>query len=346
LGCKGEVLEEILWGRGEIIKSFLDKLPHLCYIPFRRYEEKENSNMNTVVVKENKIDLTSLTQEQLEAIQKAVFIDDLKKEYVKERRKTSFNTEYQLELFLSEFSSIHTIRMYRNAVNNFTTWSKGELVDISRRDVMSYLRSLEGKAPSTIKFYLSGISSFYNYLVDSEYLERNPFSHVSKKVKKSSTNKKYIPSQSDIEALQSFFEKKMKKNTFAKMKLSLKLLNEYGVRKGFLDHVVLEGNKLVSISKGKEYSVKIAEKDLTYFKSHANLLEELNSNTMSVHFLRGVNELVSSGELSEKFSPHCLRHKYAVEKYKECGDSLVVKNLLNHSSLGVTEVYLKSLGIV
>ncbi len=301
--------------------------------------------MTNIAIRNNPITLRDCNEAQFKAIQTSVEIDDLKKEYRKERTKLSFNIQTEISFWLDSFSSPHTKRMYLTAITNFLKWSHNEIVDISRREALTYLKTLEEKSPNTIRFYLAGISSFYTHLIDFEYLEKNPFNHIKNKNGRKTIKDKYIPSQTDVEKLYTFFEENMKVNTFKKMKLSMKLLNEYGVRKGFLDNAVLVEDKIVSTSKGKEYSIKISEKDLTYFEECANLLGELNSNTFSIHFNKAVAGLVNEGEIAKKFSPHCLRHKYAIEKYVECRDLVVVKNLLNHSNVGVTEIYLKGLGV-
>jgi site-specific recombinase XerD len=44
------------------------------------------------------------------------------------------------------------------------------------------------------------------------------------------------------------------------------------------------------------------------------------------------------------FNPHCRRHLFAVSEYRQDKDIYRLQKLLNHSSISITEAYLKTMG--
>jgi integrase len=58
-----------------------------------------------------------------------------------------------------------------------------------------------------------------------------------------------------------------------------------------------------------------------------------------------VEKLYGQGRLRERYSVHDLRHAFAVRLYQATGDVYRVEKALGHSSVAVTEGYLRSLGL-
>jgi site-specific recombinase XerD len=54
--------------------------------------------------------------------------------------------------------------------------------------------------------------------------------------------------------------------------------------------------------------------------------------------------LAEAGKLEAAYSPHDLRHAFAVREYRKDRDIYRLSKLLGHASIQVTETYLKGLG--
>lgn len=52
-----------------------------------------------------------------------------------------------------------------------------------------------------------------------------------------------------------------------------------------------------------------------------------------------------AGKLRAKYSVHDLRHFFAVSLYEQTKDIYRLKEVLGHDTIGVTEAYVRSLGL-
>lgn len=290
------------------------------------------------------IKLENLTPTQIEMIKKAVLIDDLKEQFVKSRKEVNFDLDKQVSNWMRTLNSVHTIRMYKLVLNRFLNHINRSVLSISVEDADGYIVDLKNhyKAGKTVMLHIHALSSFYCHLKRYGCINMNPFHGSKVRVDKSSVRKKYVPTSNDIAILMNAFEKTASSK---KMVLALHIMKKYGVRKGFLDNMVYNGRYLQSISKGKEYKVAVHEEDLKYFEDNQELLSQLNSNSVSSTFNRTVNKLYNSGKITKKFSPHCIRHRFAIDFYdKSNHDTMRLMNALNHTSLNATQNYLAELG--
>ena len=90
----------------------------------------------------------------------------------------------EMNNYLSEFimfyckDSKETASNYRRVSKEFCEytmkqrgWDMDELVsNTNKRDILMYIQELEGRglSPHSINFYISAVSTFFKYLVDSE----------------------------------------------------------------------------------------------------------------------------------------------------------------------------------
>ncbi|MDR0473752.1 MAG: site-specific integrase, partial [Treponema sp.] len=58
-----------------------------------------------------------------------------------------------------------------------------------------------------------------------------------------------------------------------------------------------------------------------------------------------INKLYSAGKIAACYSCHDFRHYFAVQEYNKNKDIFRLSKLLNHASIQITQIYLKSLGI-
>jgi site-specific recombinase XerD len=70
-----------------------------------------------------------------------------------------------------------------------------------------------------------------------------------------------------------------------------------------------------------------------------------SADQIRMRFSYLVGKLYRDGKLRERYSVHDLRHAFAVKLYKATRDVYQVKKALGHATVGVTEAYLRSLGV-
>ena len=304
--------------------------------------------MNEITVKTISID--DLTAEQFKIIERRAILKDLEQQYEARKREITFDVQTEITDWLETVASVHTRRMYLTAINHFLRYCNYKVLTVRAKDADKYILFLkEDKcAGGTVKLYTHAVSSFYTYLERGEHISRNPF-HSSRVKIDSKPKDKYVPTSDEVNSLLLYYLNSLSLEMGVKMRMATELMANYGVRVGFFNDVSVNGDVLISTSKGKEYKVFLEkEADIAYYTYGKDILESMNSNTISKMFNDAVNFLYLNGQIKQKFSPHCLRHYFATNYYREHGGDKLVElmGLLGHSSITTTMIYLRSLNLI
>ncbi len=278
------------------------------------------------------------------------------------------NVEEKIDSWLNQSISSKTKATYMEAMGTFLKFLKAENLHILDVDCYiadkyrDYLKNDSIYGNNSIRIKLSSISSFYGQLERWEDIDKNPFRGMKKNLKPE--EKEYrIPSKDDIAALIESFEmdrnatgrgSHFKRQAAYPTIIAILLMAYRGLRIGIFDSLkVKEGGRFDGLSKGKLMKGNV-EDGLTE-EGLYNLLKKYNfkpnrpfhsSKALKVNIERRVSKLFSEGKLSKKFSCHGFRHFFAVNEYRVDKDIYRVELLLGHSSISVTERYLKSLGLI
>ncbi|MDR0977822.1 MAG: hypothetical protein LBL71_02150 [Endomicrobium sp.] len=128
-----------------------------------------------------------------------------------------------------------------------------------------------------------------------------------------------------------------------------------GLRAGALPALEKKGGRYYGSSKGKaleENGIKGIElpEQCKELMKEANLDEKypykgIKSNTLEHRIRGGIKKLYKAGEVSYIYSCHDFRHYYAKEEYERTKDIYRVSKLLSHTSVTITEGYLRSLKV-
>jgi len=286
-------------------------------------------------------DLAGLSSEQLQHVITAVRLDDYKSQVTSHIKNSEFDLEEKINMWL-EGKSHNTCRVYRLYLNNFVEYLEDiHVLDVSFKIVDQYIYAeLNRYSCGKAGLILASLSSFYSSLLRWEYITRNPFTGCKLKKKISVPEIKHLPSETEMVCIYEKYNLFSKGNK--KMQLALYIMKTYGVRVGFFNpELKYNGIHLSSISKGKYYKIYIENDE--FIANNAELLSELNSSTIQSSFNRTINKLYDKGLINYKYSPHDLRHVFACKLYKETKDIYLVSRRLNHSSISITEAYLKGL---
>lgn len=272
------------------------------------------------------------------------------------------NIEY-LEKYLKYLKyqknySDFTICSYENDILEFLSFLKEHNLDILNIDYTNtkiFLKELNNKKnkTSTLSRKISSLRSFYNFLINNNYLDNNPFILV-----KLPKKEKHLPrffQYNELEQLLSI--PNLNTALGQRDKAILEVLYASGIRVSELINIKItdiNGEEIKVFGKGsKERIVMIGDYardslDL-YLNNGYKILNKknnsylfLNSNgekltTRGIRYI--LDKIIKQTSLDKKISPHMLRHTFATHLLNEGCDLLSVQELLGHENLSTTAIY-------
>ena len=261
--------------------------------------------------------------------------------YIKYERKLSNNTyqsyKYNLEIFDNYFKDENLIKLDKNNIQDFL-----------------YNLKLSSKSKA---HYLTVIKSFYKYLVNNNYLDKNPAEGI--KMPKMIKN---IPNYLSIEEINKLLNIKLIKPHDYRNKAMIEVLYATGLRISELVNLKLfqvdfEECEIRIMGKGKKERITplndIAIKYLKiYIDHHRSLLlkdkqseylfvNNLGTNISRQGFFKILKKLAEEGGIKKDISPHILRHSFATHMLNNGADLRIIQEILGHENLSTTEIYAK-----
>ena len=232
-----------------------------------------------------------------------------------------------------------------------------DLLNLTKNDVNDYLEYLYtyNYSRNTISRKLSGIRSFYNYLIKEDIIKNNPFKSISNP-KKSASLPKYVKT-ADLEKM--FLVSDQTNPLGQRNNLILEMLYATGIRVSELVNVKLldinnydntirimgKGNKMRIVMFGSfcEDALKLYINDgrSNLDKNNSEyLFLNKNGGKLSDRSVRNIiNDIIFKCSIDYKVSPHTLRHTFATDMLNNGADLISVKEMLGHSSLNTTSIY-------
>ena len=301
---------------------------------------------NKLILQNNNI----ISQEQAELLYKqANYLNIL--DYLKEEQLIKqIDYETERETFFKQCSktkSNHTKRLYRNGLKKLEEYchlNNKNILFIKPREADDFITEINSSELSnlSVRALVSSCSSFFSFLERRYPFVKNPFRGT--KTRPTIQNKKRleVPTKKEIELI-------IKDN---QIKTAIICIMECGVRVGALEKLEIRKNattsyKYYSYSKGKEISGNITDR----------VIKELNKNKLSLDkpfinrssevirniFYRSSKRLYRQGKIKSSYSIHDIRHYFAVSLYKRTKE--LIRRALNHSSIAITGIYLRSLEV-
>lgn len=272
-----------------------------------------------------------------------------------------FNYQDMKESFIADRNSINTKKSYLQAFNSFETFLRNkniknpfllnyELAD----DWITDQKSSNEKSNNTIRRNVACLSSFFSDVERKTAGEiKNYFRGTRKRPEKKLTEKN------------KFYFQKVNKDVLQDVKHEIDIIIESiaddtlkaiirlavtgGYRVGSFETMELTENSYKLISKGKK-QLEFFTPDQMEILSAANLrnkkpFKEYTADRLKHKFKYYADKLYESGNIKYKYSFHDLRHYFALSEYLENHDIYRLSKLLNHSSIVITENYLKGFSI-
>jgi integrase/recombinase XerD len=271
-----------------------------------------------------------------------------------------FRSYLKLELSLSENSNMAYIR----DISSFWFFLELKKIDalpgqITEKQIAEYLNYINeiGLAATTQSRMLSGIKSFFNFLVLDNYIKINPADlFESPKIgRKLPDTLEYLEIEKILEAIDLSTPEGQRNRAILEVLYSCGLrvselvnlkYSELYFEEGFIQ-VHGKGNKsrLVPIGADAQKFTKL------YFEQVRNHIEP-QKNAMDIVFLnrRGgkltrvmifliIKALAQKIGLNKKISPHTFRHSFATHLIEGGADLRAVQEMLGHESITTTEIY-------
>lgn len=274
-------------------------------------------------------------------------------------------SKYEDYLENEKHYSENTLKAYINDIETLMSFlaheDLGDLNYLTSRIAKFYVASLHGAySPKSIRRKISSVRSLYDYLIEEELLEENPFESVDlPKVKKS------LPKFIYEEEMNQFLNHIDDSSALGiRNKVIFELLYGSGLRVSELTNIKLsdidyiKGEILIHGKGSKDRIVPVHEMALTAVKRYLNearielgLKHEKHYEYLFLNYRgtpltpRGVRKILNH-ELEKQasamnISPHSFRHSFATHLLNRGVDLRIVQELLGHVSLSTTQIYTK-----
>ena len=275
---------------------------------------------------------------------------------------TDIVKSYTRYLKLERNYSPNTLAAYQNDLSwllSFCEQQEMNPLDIQLEDLQHFAVQLHEHqiGPTSQARILSGIRSFYKYLLLSGEIEQDPTEllespHLGERLPE-------VLSTDEIDQIQKSID--LSKPEGQRNKTIIEVLFSCGLRVSELVNLTLsnlyleEGFVRVMGKGSKERLVPISSKairELKYWFMDRNLMKIQQGeedyvflNRRGKHLTRTMilimlkRQAVAAG-ITKTISPHTLRHSFATELLKGGADLRAIQAMLGHESIGTTELYM------
>lgn len=256
-----------------------------------------------------------------------------------------------------------TIESYHRQITHFKLFLKSEMIadynDVDYPLLRGYLTKLyeENLAKTTINHKLSALRSFFNYLLQEELIEDNPFLLIESQ-KTGKRNPDFLFPEEILELLDSI---ETKDDLGIRNKAMLELMYASGLRCSEVVNLQIANidfNQMLLLIHGKgnkdryvpfhEYAAKWLFKYIEEARKNLMIKNEGHNFVFVNKFgnpltNRGVEDIVDritqTYDPTKKIHPHTLRHSFATHLLNAGADIRTVQELLGHENLSTTQIY-------
>lgn len=263
--------------------------------------------------------------------------------------------DYLLFLKTEKKLGDNTINSYMLDLKDFFKTFNGSIESCTKKDILTYISSINGLEVSTVNRHISSLKSFFNYLVDESIIKVSPMEEVSslKKTKK-------LPKYLSISEVNKLLNIPLNSEFDYRNKAMLELMYATGLRVSELVSIEYSNidfeNSIIRINgKGKkERIIPLGEVASYYLKVYLSDYRSklLKRNTYNQVFLnnhgkpitrQGFNYILENIReltgIEKEITPHVLRHSFATHLLEGGADIRSIQEMLGHENISTTNIY-------
>ena len=319
----------------------------------RKSEAKGEALVKSVArrIAEDSPRLADLAPPELERLARVVVAESLKDDLRREADLARIDYQAERQRFLTRASrtgSAHTLRAYRTALDRLEAWAERERIaplELTPALADDWIESEKaaGGSPASVALRVAACSAFFTWLERRHGDLRNPFRGTRARPVRKARRTLAVPSEAEITTIIE------SSGANPVLRAAAVAMARAGLRVGALPSLSITGSRWTATTKGKEQSGRIPDEAREAITAAALPLRspfsELTAGAIAGRFARLTAKLHAAGRIQARYSVHDLRHAFAVKLYTATRDVYRVKQALGHANVGVTETYLRSLGI-
>ncbi len=324
-----------------------------------------------------------ITQQELASGIKLNRLNKITKELDDYQKNLKFDINSEIQKWLDTPSknrkpkSKHTIIAYKSNIQILVHYLETERLaitklDYSHADEIMTIICNKYSSQNTQRQCLSSISAFFSYIERKKIVTQNPFKNIPipQRIIKHGINPdtgKRVPVIQPDEVIMFLKEAEEKitnphhrinKENAKNLYVSILLMQHLGLRAGSIPTVAFYKEDINNRwcyrckQKGDTWHTGVLPDDLIDILYSKDLFDETPVTDACTYLtvMHGVEniaiKLMNKGEILYKFTPHDFRHYFANTLYKNTKDVVLVSRALGHSSIAMTDTYLKDIGLV
>lgn len=268
--------------------------------------------------------------------------------------------DYFLELAVFEWGlSENTLNTYRRNLNSYISFlSEKEVDELSKVNthlILEYLLLLQKKKISarSLAQHLSTLRGFYKFLCEEQIIDKNPIDgldtpRLSKKLPHFLTEGEIEQifkvaettprnKERDLAILELFYSCGLRVSEISSI-----TTHDLSINEGIL-RIRGKGDKVRIVPLGSRAIERIQDwfgmREMGKVKSPAVFLSKSGKQMSRVTLWRIIKHYAMLAGLSDKVTPHTLRHTFATHLLNRGADLRVVQELLGHSNISTTQIY-------
>lgn len=268
--------------------------------------------------------------------------------------------DYFLELSVFELGlSENTLNTYKRNLNSFLLFLYDKNIDdiskVTPSLILEYLIDLQKKGLSSrsLAQYLSALRGFYRFLCNEQIIEANPIEGVD--TPRLSRKLPHFLTEGEIEKIFKVAETttKNKERDLA----ILELFYSCGLRVSELTHITIndlslkegilrvrgKGDKVRLVPLGSKAIQRLQDwfqvRGTGKVKTVEIFLTSSGKSMSRVTVWRIIKHYAMLAGLTNRITPHTLRHTFATHLLNRGADLRVVQELLGHSNISTTQIY-------
>ena len=272
----------------------------------------------------------------------------------------TFLAAYEHYLENEKHASANTVASYMRDLRQFASYADDRQLkvrDITQSNVSTYLDYLagQGKSPATVSRSLASLKGFFTYLVGEAVIDRNPALHVAtvkaeKKLPQVLTGKEVerLLAQPKCSDMKGYRDKAMLELLYATglrvtELISLKV-TDVNLQMGFIE--CHDGNKsrMIPIENAAKYALSKYLTDIrpVMCEDQEYLFTNVKGGQMSRQgFWKLLKAYAKKAGIDKDITPHMIRHSFATHMVNNGADLRSLQEMLGHSDISTTQVYLK-----